>query len=148
VNGINHRHRQSLRVRQVATLVRSVPVRLVEISRGGCRLECPNRLETGTNGVLAIELAGILLVDDIRVARCQPRMGAGAVFQVGAELLRTRRLGRRTIRMVVGEIIANEHGTVRDGRGSELAFPGNTRPGEVNGKSDGRAPPAMSDRGS
>ena len=42
----------------VATLVRSVPVRLVEVSRGGCRLECASRIESGTSGQLAVELGG------------------------------------------------------------------------------------------
>jgi hypothetical protein len=88
----------------VATLVRSVPVRLIEVSRGGCRLECTSRLETGSSGQLAIDLQGLLRVDDVRIARCQPRVGAGQNYYVGAELLRTRRLGRRTVRMAVREI--------------------------------------------
>jgi len=89
----------------VATLVRSVPVRLIEVSRGGCRLESTSRIEAGVSGQLAVELQGLMRIDDVRVARCQPRAGAGAVFQVGAELLRTRRLDRRTVRMAVGKII-------------------------------------------
>jgi hypothetical protein len=88
----------------VATLVRSVPVRLVEVSRGGCRLECTSRLETGSSGQLALDMQGLLRVDDVRIARCQPRIGAGQNYYVGAELLRTRRLGRRTVRMAVREI--------------------------------------------
>jgi hypothetical protein len=88
----------------VAALVRSVPVRLVEVSRGGCRLECSSRVETGTSGQLAVGLYGVLRVDDVRVARCQRREGAGEAYNVGAELLRTRRLGRRTVRMVVSEL--------------------------------------------
>lgn len=89
----------------VATLVRSVPVRLIEVSRGGCRLECTSRIETGTSGQLAVGLQGLMRIDDVRVARCQQRQGAGSVFQVGAELLRTRRLGRRTVRLAVTKII-------------------------------------------
>jgi len=89
----------------VATLVRSVPVRLVELSPGGCRLECSSRLEAGTSGQLAVGLHGLLRVDDVRIARCQQRAGAGEIFHVGAELLRTRRLGRRTVRMAVRELV-------------------------------------------
>jgi hypothetical protein len=85
----------------VATLVRSLPVRLVEVSRGGCRLECNSRIETGVSGQLAVGLQGLMRIDDVRIARCQQRMGAGPVYQIGAELLRTRRLGRRTVRMAV-----------------------------------------------
>ena len=98
----------------VAMLVRVVPVRLIEVSRGGCRLESTSRIGAGVSGQLAVELHGLMRVDDVRVARCQPRAGAGAAFQVGAELLRTRRLGRRTVRMAVGGIIGGTraHGAV------------------------------------
>jgi len=131
----------------VATLVRSIPIRLVEISYGGCRLECASRLESGISGLLAVELAGLLRVDDIRIARCQPRMGAGAVYQIGAELLRTRRLGRRTVRLAVRRIISGEHGI-----GPAPEATGEPRPSEVpNGegetRSESRAPPAYLSRG-
>jgi hypothetical protein len=97
----------------VATLVRSVPVRLVDVSRTGCRLECASRIESGTSGQLAVELAGLMRVDDVRVVRCQQRAGAGATYHVGAELLRTRRLGRRTVRMAIRKIIHGEWGIGR-----------------------------------
>ena len=90
---------------RVATLVRSVPVRLVEVSRGGCRFECASRIEAGTSGQLAVGLHGLTRIDDVRIARCQQRQGAGAAFHVGAELLRTRRLGRRSVRLAVREMI-------------------------------------------
>ena len=92
---------------RVATLVRSVPVRLIEVSRGGCRLECTNWVETGMSGQLAVGLQGLMRVDDVRIARCQQRVGAGSLYSVGAELLRTRRLGRRTVRMAVTKIIGS-----------------------------------------
>lgn len=129
----------------VATLVRWVPVRLVEISRGGCRLECSSRIESGVSGQLAVALQGLMRVDDVRVARCQQRLGAGAVYQVGAELLRTRRLSRRTVRMAVRGIISGDRGIghARDlnpgpplpETGSDVAGP---KPGS-------RAPPAEAD---
>lgn len=132
----------------VATLVRSVPVRLVEVSRGDCRLECASRLESGTSGLLAVELAGLLRIDDIRVARCQQRVGAGAVYQLGAELLRTRRLGRRSVRMAVRKIISGERG-VGHARGVvEEPPPPEIRTSEVSGSSASRVPPAQSDNGS
>ena len=131
----------------VATLVRSIPIRLVEISYGGCRLECASRLESGISGLLAVELAGLLRVDDIRIARCQPRMGAGAVYQIGAELLRTRRLCRRTVRLAVRRIISGEHGI-----GNAPEATGERRPSEVLNReeesaSGSRAPPAHLSRG-
>jgi len=131
----------------VATLVRSIPIRLVEISRGGCRLECATRVESGISGMLAVELAGLLRVDDIRIARCQPRIGAGAVYQIGVELLRTRRLGRRTVRMAVRRIISGEHGV-----GQTQETTGDRRHSEVSNReeesaSGSRAPPAHLSRG-
>ena len=143
-----HETRQTDGLDQVATLVRSVPVRLVEVSRGGCRLECPVRLESGTAGLLAVELAGVLRVDDIRVARCQPRVGASPVFQVGAELLKTRRLGRRTIRLAVSRIINGERAPGYASNDGEVAYTAETTPAAVIRMSDGRAPPPTSDRGS
>jgi hypothetical protein len=148
VTGASRENRPGGRIDRMATLVRSVPVRLVEISRGGCRLECSRRLESGTSGLLAVELAGLLRIDDIRIARCQPRIGAGPVFQVGAELLRTRRLGRRTIRMAVRKIIGGERGSGYLPQGEWAAVSGERPVREVSGKADGRAPPGMSDRGS
>jgi hypothetical protein len=131
----------------MAMLVRSVPVRLVEVSRGGCRLESARRIESGTSGQLAVELAGLLRVDDIRVARCQLRMGAGAVYQVGAELLRTRRLGRRSVRMAIRNMINGEPvGHARNHNEVPVLVDAGTREGS--GISDNRAPPAGADRGS
>jgi hypothetical protein len=132
----------------VATLVRSVPVRLVEVSRSGCRLECTRPIESGTSGQLAVELAGLLRVDDVRVARCQKRMGAGAVYQVGAELLRTRRLGRRTVRMAIRKIISGETGVGHAQNGDGMPHLGEVRTDEVSGRrSESRAPPAHPTRG-
>ena len=148
MTGTPHDGRRGDRADSLATLVRSVPVRLVEVSRGGCLLECPRPLESGTSGVLAVELAGLLRMDDIRVARCQARAGAGPTFHVGAELLKTRRLGRRTIRMAVGTIINGAGGASRAAQGEERTSPGQGRPKEVSRKGDGRAPPDMPDRGS
>jgi hypothetical protein len=133
---------------RVATLVRLVPVRLVEVSRGGCRLECSSRLGSGASGLLAVEFEGLMRADDIRVVRCEPRAGAGAVFQIGAELLRTRRLGRRSVRMAVTTILRGERGAGRAMQGDAIVASEEVRPREVRAKSGGRAPPGMSDRGS
>jgi hypothetical protein len=143
-----HDGRRSDRADSLAMLVRSVPVRLVEVSRGGCLLECPRRLESGTSGVLAVELAGLLRTDDIRVARCQARAGAGPTFHVGAELLTTKRLGRRTIRLAVGTIIDGARDAARAAHGRERMSQGQGPPKEASSRSDGRAPPDMPDRGS
>jgi hypothetical protein len=119
-------------------------MRLVEVSRGGCRFECGSRLESGTSGVLAVELAGLMRIDDFRVARCQQRMGAGAVYQVGAELLRTRRLGRRTVRTAVTKIIGAERGA---GHARDRVEDPPPAKNEGGGRSVSRSPPAKSDDG-
>jgi hypothetical protein len=98
-----HGHRATL-----GTLVWTVPVRLLDVSRAGCRFESPRALETGVNGQLRIPLGGRVHVDDVRVARCQVREGAGQRYLVGAELLCTRRLNTRSIRLAIGELI-DEH---------------------------------------
>jgi len=90
----------------VATLVRVIPVRVLDVSRGGCRLEVARSIPPGVSGRLTLEMDGRLRVDDVRVARCQQRVGAGALYQIGAELLRTRRLNGRSVRMAVGRIIS------------------------------------------
>jgi hypothetical protein len=131
----------------VATLVRSVPVRLVEVSRGGCRLECASRIGSGTSGQLAVQLAGLMRVDDVRVARCQQRMGAGPLYQLGAELLRTKRLGRRTVRMAVSKIISGETGVGHARGGAEQPLLPDVRTGEASDRSESRAPPANADNG-
>ena len=144
----NHRTRRDEQSDRVVTLVRSVSVRLVEVSRGGCRLECSSRLESGTSGLLAVELAGLVRVDDIRIARCEPRVGAGAVFQVGAELLKTRPLGRRSLRMAVRNIIGGDNGAGHARQDDEGPVPAEVRTRKVNGKTHGRGPPGTPDRGS
>jgi hypothetical protein len=138
----NHEDHES-----VATLVRSLPVRLVEVSRSGCRLECSTPIESGTSGQLAVELGGVMRIDDIRVARCQMRMGAGPVYQLGTELLRTRRLGRRTVRMAIRAIISREAagGHVRNDH--DVPIPASVRTAGVSGRSESRAPPAQPSRG-
>ena len=125
----------------VATLVRVVPVRLVEVSRGGCRLECASRFESGTSGQLAVEVAGLVRIDDVRIARCQRHVGAAEIYHLGTELLRTRPLGRRTVRLAIRRIISGEAGVghARDDKGAGTSV--EIRTAEGNGSSGTRAPP-------
>ena len=92
----------------VATLLRTIPVKLLDVSRGGCRLEVARAVPAGVSGRLTVELEGRLHVDDVRVARCQQRVGGGALYQLGAELLGTRRLHRRSVRLAVERIISEQ----------------------------------------
>ena len=145
----NNGYRHDAGYDRVGTLVRLVPVTLVEVSRGGCRLECAGRIEPGTSGQLAVELQGLMRIDDVRVARCQQLVGASAVYHVGAELLRTRRLGRRSVRMAVRKIISVHATGVGHAHGNNSELPPPELQGnEASEQSVSRAPPAGPERGS
>ena len=95
-------------------LVWTLPVRLVDVSRSGCLVEVARHLETGTNGHLQLEMDGLLHLDDVRVCRCQTREGASRVYHVGVELLRTRRLSRRSLCLALQRIIGEHRGAFAD----------------------------------
>jgi hypothetical protein len=103
----------------MAGLVRHVPVRVVEISRGGCRLESGAGVPHGATGTLTVMLKGVERVDDVRIARCLLRKG-GATYQVGAELLLTRPLSRESLRLAVSELT----GESPAGDGPDVERPG------------------------
>jgi hypothetical protein len=95
-------------------LVWTLPVRLVDISRGGCRVEVDRHLAAGTSGQLQLELSGVVHLDDVRVSRCNQRAGASRVYQLGIELLRTRRLSRRSLRVAMRRIIGEANVSLGD----------------------------------
>jgi len=111
------------------------------VSRAGCRLESQRPLQAGTSALLAVQVGGRLRCDDVRVARCEHRPGAGESFHLGAELLPTRRLTARTVRMAVHAFIDG----VRDERGAGRDAESPHRDIEVRrddrDKATGRAPP-------
>jgi hypothetical protein len=86
-------------------LARSIPARLIEISRSGCLLESGHRVEDGTVSELRLEAGGELLVDDVRVTRCVLVEGSGSSYLVGAEFVQTRRPGEGSIRRAVTAIL-------------------------------------------
>jgi hypothetical protein len=92
----------------LATLVWTVPVRIVDVSRCGCQLESARLLDTGTHGQLRLAIGGRIHLDDVRIARCQQREGAGQRYFLGAELLRTRRLHARSIRIAIGRLLEQD----------------------------------------
>ena len=95
-------------------LARSIPTRLVEISRSGCLLESAYRVEDGTVSELRLESEGELLIDDVRVTRCVRVEGARAGYLVGAEFVQTRHPGEGSIRRAVTALLRDmaspEHG--------------------------------------
>jgi hypothetical protein len=71
----------------IAVLGRDVVVRLIEISRSGCRLESSHAMPAGTIAELSIEIDGREYVDEVRVSRSQPLAGVGERYVVGVEFL-------------------------------------------------------------
>ncbi len=63
-----------------------VPIRVAEISRGGCRLESPTPLASGRIVQVAMALDTRAFADDGRVAWCRVVEG-GSVYLIGVETL-------------------------------------------------------------
>lgn len=82
-------------------LARSIPARLIEVSRSGCLLESGRRVENGTISELQLQAGGEVLSDDVRVTRCVRVEGSGSSYLLGAEFVQTRRPGERSIRRAV-----------------------------------------------
>ena len=86
-------------------LARSVPTRLLDVSRTGCLLESRQRVEDGVVGELRLHLADRTFVDDVRVTRCVRVEGSGSMYHVGAEFVQTRRPGEHSIRHAITAIL-------------------------------------------
>lgn len=71
----------------VAVLGRAVSVRLVQISRSGCLLECSHSMPAGTVAMLSLNIDGRRYSDEVRVSRSQLVAGAGERYEVGVEFL-------------------------------------------------------------
>ena len=89
----------------IGLLARSVPTRLLDISRTGCLLESHQHLEDGMVGELRLHVDRQVFLDDVRVTRCVLVKGSGSVYRIGAEFLQTRRPGDRSIRLAVGTLL-------------------------------------------
>ena len=104
--------RQSARDEETfGMLVRTLPVRLLGVSRAGCLVEIGRPLDVGSNGQLRLEVDGTVHVDDVRVCRCRMCEGGNRVHHAGMELLGTRRLSRRSLRLAMRRMIAEHGGT-------------------------------------
>jgi hypothetical protein len=71
----------------IAVLGREVAVRLLEISRSGCRLESSQEIPAGTIVALSIEIDGREYMDEVRVSRSQLLAGVGERYELGVEFL-------------------------------------------------------------
>lgn len=79
-------------------LVRSVPVKLLDVSRGGCLLQSEVPVDAGTHGELQVRAEAGECWDALRVSRCGQVEGAGAPFRIGAEFLRPQAAERFGVR--------------------------------------------------
>lgn len=88
----------------MAVLGRDVPVRVVDISVTGCRLESARRFEPGTTGALSVTFDTVKYSDDIRVMRCQSLDGASGLYDVGVEFLWTTAPREQSLRRVLPKL--------------------------------------------
>ena len=88
----------------MAVLGRDVPVRVVDISVMGCRLETARRFEPGTTGALSVTVDALKYSDDIRVMRCQSLDGASGLYDVGVEFLWTTPPREHSLRRVLPKL--------------------------------------------
>jgi pilus assembly protein Flp/PilA len=96
-------------------LARSIPARLIQISRSGCLLESSRPVEDGVIGELRLQAGAQLLTDDVRVTRCVRVEGSGSSYLIGAEFVQTRHPGERSIRLAVAGLL---RGRTHGGLGS------------------------------
>ena len=71
-----------------AVLTRELFVRVIDVSRSGCRIETNRRMDVGTIGRLRVKLGTREYEDDVEVVRCESVEGGG-VYHVGMRLLWT-----------------------------------------------------------
>lgn len=71
----------------IGVLGRDITGVLVEISRSGCLLETPFRVDAGALGMLRLVMGGNEYGDAVRIARCQALPGAGDRFHLGVEFV-------------------------------------------------------------
>jgi hypothetical protein len=140
---VTTRHAAILARASLATLVRSVPVRVLDISRCGCRLESTRWLMAGTIGQLRLCLDGREHEDDVRIARCQTRRGAGRSYLLGAELLGTRRLYAHSVRVAIERLLTDLETSEHPPFNTFRTLP--DRKSEQQAKGVSRAPPVPVD---
>src|SRR3954470_4239494 len=87
--------------------VDNIEVRLIDVSRSGCLLESSREVVPGATGEIRIEFEGRVLVETLRVTRCRRLEGAGAVYRLGAEFVRTRALDDGSLRRALYTSMTN-----------------------------------------
>lgn len=80
-------------------LVRSLPVKLLDVSRGGCLLQSEVPVDAGVHGELQVRAEAGECWDALRISRCLQLEGAGSPYRIGAEFLRPQAADRFGIRL-------------------------------------------------
>jgi hypothetical protein len=75
-----------------------IDVRLIDISQSGCLLESRREVAPGVAGEIRIDVGGRMLTETVRVTRCRHIEGAGGVYRLGTEFVRTRPLHDGSLR--------------------------------------------------
>ena len=71
----------------IAAIGCEVKVRLIQISRSGCLLECSQAMPAATVAMLSVDINGRRYADEVRVSRSRQVSGAGERHEVGVEFL-------------------------------------------------------------
>jgi hypothetical protein len=80
-------------------------IRLIDISRSGCLLESTRQVAPGSTGEICIDFDGRVFTEMVRVTRCRHIEGAGEIYRLGAEFIRTRPLHDGSLRRAVDTLI-------------------------------------------
>jgi hypothetical protein len=93
----NSQERSALRV---GSLVRRLPIRVVNMSAAGCLLESAQPVDTGTVALLALQIGDRRYVDPVRITRSVQKAGGVWVYGLGAEMLTLSPPSEATLRRV------------------------------------------------
>src|SRR5438128_7134086 len=75
----------------LGVLVRTLPVRVVEVSRSGCLLQARSNVEEGMTGELSLDTGGHGCIDHVKVTRCAGTDEEGSTYSIGVEFSSPRR---------------------------------------------------------
>ena len=81
-------------------LVRTIPVRLLNVSSSGFLLESGRRLDAGTTGILDVDTGATRYLSPANLLRSVCRPGAGHTFLLGGTFTPEIRAARRPTRLV------------------------------------------------
>ncbi len=103
---------QSSRPAMVGALVKTLPVRLIDLSEGGCLMESPMPVANGLCGELCLALDDCIRSEALQICRCQMVSGAGSLFRVGAQFrlmsLGSHAFRRRLLERMAGSLAVPE----------------------------------------